>query len=420
MTAFSAPDFQRPIRRPSERLALVEYVAATPNLQENEHLEWKSGYDLSTKLGAAKLAKQLIGFANRDPIRAAKLTGGYAYVMLGVEAGQISGIQVWDSADIENWLAPFVGSDLIYDVHYVSAQSNDVLVFEVDPPAQGGEIYALQTTTGDNKVTLKAGTIYVRRGGKTEIAGPADIKMLTARAQQDDETHLNIEVDAAFVHLPVLEAALLDEKYRDRYLADRRDALLANMPQGHQMFPPAGEFRQPHTLRKEIDKYLAGLRNHWAVFQLTQHAEANDPRFQLKLNNPTDENFENVVVEATVEVPTALFASNADALVRKMGLPREPPPWGSGSDLRFDPPSLPSTTDFESLGTTTTKIRFAPRHVYPQSSNPLEPVSLVLPPKCGGSNLHMAWRATASNTRGQVAGEIQLELPNPEPTVDQS
>ena|GEM_PF-4630040 len=36
-----------------------------PELQETDYLEWKCGYDLSKKTDAAKVSKQLIGFANR-------------------------------------------------------------------------------------------------------------------------------------------------------------------------------------------------------------------------------------------------------------------------------------------------------------------------------------------------------------------
>jgi hypothetical protein len=82
------------LRRPSERLALVEYIASSPTLQENEHLEWKSGYDLGKRPDAGEVAKQLVGFANRDPARAQRQTGGFAYVLLGIEPGAVTGVPV--------------------------------------------------------------------------------------------------------------------------------------------------------------------------------------------------------------------------------------------------------------------------------------------------------------------------------------
>ncbi len=169
------PDLTRPIRRPSERLALVEYVASTPALQESEHLEWKSGYDLSRRPDAGKLAKQLIGFANRDPARSQRLFEGYAYVLLGVEAGAVQGVPVWDSADIESWLSRFVPPELVYDVYYVKVGGTDVLFLEIEPPGPVHAIYCLKASTGDEEFTLGEGTIYVRRGGKTEVANAAEV-----------------------------------------------------------------------------------------------------------------------------------------------------------------------------------------------------------------------------------------------------
>ncbi len=61
----ATPDFSTLARRPSERLAIVEYVRDTPNFQETDYLEWKSAYDLSKRPEAGATSKHLIGFANR-------------------------------------------------------------------------------------------------------------------------------------------------------------------------------------------------------------------------------------------------------------------------------------------------------------------------------------------------------------------
>ena len=113
-------------RKPSEQLADGRVRRKDPALQETDYLEWKSGYDLSAKPGAGKTAKQLIGFANRDPSRAAGHLQGHAYLLLGVEAGKLVGIPAqWDSADVETWVSPFVNAELIYEIHYVTAQGTD-------------------------------------------------------------------------------------------------------------------------------------------------------------------------------------------------------------------------------------------------------------------------------------------------------
>jgi hypothetical protein len=63
MASTRTPDFTTLARRPSERLAIVGHVRDTATLEETDYLEWKSAYDLSSKPGAAAIARQLIGIA---------------------------------------------------------------------------------------------------------------------------------------------------------------------------------------------------------------------------------------------------------------------------------------------------------------------------------------------------------------------
>ena len=61
---------------------LVRYVLAANTKNETDWLEWKVGVDLSKPEGRFDVAKQVLGFANRDPNRAALNAGGCAYVVL--------------------------------------------------------------------------------------------------------------------------------------------------------------------------------------------------------------------------------------------------------------------------------------------------------------------------------------------------
>jgi hypothetical protein len=86
MTHASDPDFTSLARRPTERLKIVEHVRDTLTLEETDYLEWKSEYDLSTKVGAVLTARQLIGMANRDPAQAKRHAEGSAYMLEYVRA----------------------------------------------------------------------------------------------------------------------------------------------------------------------------------------------------------------------------------------------------------------------------------------------------------------------------------------------
>lgn len=272
MAEAQPPDLNQRVRRPSERLALVEYIAASPTLQENEHLEWKSGYDLSQRPDAGKFAKQLVGFANRDPARARRLSGGYAYVLLGVEAGAITGVPVWDSADIESWLSRFVPSELIYDIHYVGASGKDILLLEVEPPRNGDSIFCLQNSTGDGKSSLSEGAIYVRRGGKTEVANASEIEMLTTRARGSEigvSLDLSVEVEAQ--SLDPLDPRMLAPPIPERWVETTRRELMKGIPDGPNLIAAIGESRSPATAREQVRAYLQEVAANWPTFALSRH-----------------------------------------------------------------------------------------------------------------------------------------------------
>jgi len=223
MSESPIPDFTRFARKPSERVAIVEYIYATPNLQETDYLEWKAGYDLSKRPGAAATARHLIGMANRDTTHAMRHADGHAYVLLGVEPGSLSGVPEWDSADIEKWLTPFVGPDIRYDAHYVrvEGQPGQVLFLTIDPPRKGDPIYNLLQASEDPATgkTIQAGTIFVRHGSNTRPHTPDDLKRLTARANPVRETTLDLRVDLDASRVAVIDPRLLTDEHRDGTLA---------------------------------------------------------------------------------------------------------------------------------------------------------------------------------------------------------
>lgn len=411
-------DLAQRLRRPSERLALVEYVARSLTLQENEHLEWKSGYDLGRRPDAGKVAKQLIGFANRDPVRAQRLTGGYAYVLLGVEPGAVTGVPVWDSADIESWLSRFVSPELMYDVHYVAAEDKNVLVLEVDPPRQGDTIFCLQASTGDGGSSLPEGTIYVRRGGKTEVAGASDIAMLTARTTSGTtEAELNLDLVVSANQLSTLDSGLLMPPTCERWTQRARASLLDGVPSNSSSpFPllaPGGESRSPAEVREQVKNYLQKIARNWPEFALSRHILEARPSLTLSVANRTDENFENVAIELTVPLPARYVGLSADSVAEELSVTEPPRKWGDYVIPKINPAIFGTSVEPEVsvAGDGAAKIRFPPIHVYPQTIHPLEPLTLALAPEWEASDLNVEWRATAANTRGLISGEFSVAIP---------
>src|SRR5690606_24521582 len=87
---------------------LVEALVATDDRAERHFLEVKSEVDLTQTLGAAKVAKFILGAANRPPELAQKAFGGYAAMVIGVAPPETPGVAPIEFGDIEARIAPFL------------------------------------------------------------------------------------------------------------------------------------------------------------------------------------------------------------------------------------------------------------------------------------------------------------------------
>lgn len=94
-------DVTRPLRGVNDLAALVRYVLATNAKNETTWLEWKRMLDLTTSQHRFDVAKQILGFSNREPDRAAAYAGGCAYVVIGAEPSNLAGQDSIDPADLE-------------------------------------------------------------------------------------------------------------------------------------------------------------------------------------------------------------------------------------------------------------------------------------------------------------------------------
>lgn len=195
-------DLSKPLRSLPRLEELVRAVHDAPaSTQEQPFVEWKGEGDASDKKWRAELAKQVLGMANRDPDTAAAWCGGCAYVLLGVAPGEMKGTRVRDSADIEKWLAPYVGrtpDGPEWTSTYPEVDGKHVLVLTIEPPKWGdpiwtchkeflvdpnarGPIDSAKAPVDGPKVALRDGAIYVRRKASTEEANAADLAMLQRR-----------------------------------------------------------------------------------------------------------------------------------------------------------------------------------------------------------------------------------------------
>ena len=162
---------------------LVRVIYSAVGANETTELEWKREWDFDSRPKRAQLAKHIVGFANRDPDRSAKVFAGHAFLLIGVGPAAIGSAPELDPAEIVQALTPYVGSELSWHPVYVDLGGARVLVLVVDPPLWGDPIHRLRRGSLDEGGRqLTAGTAYVRLPGTTVPADEDALKRLEARA----------------------------------------------------------------------------------------------------------------------------------------------------------------------------------------------------------------------------------------------
>jgi len=424
------PDFSELARRQSDRAAIVDYIFRTPGVQESDFLEWKSGYDLTQKPGRAATSKHLIAFANRDFAQAGRNAEGFAYLLLGVEPGNLPGVPQWDSADIENWLSPYVGPDLRYGPpDYVTVGGAQVLFLVVDPPRTGDPIYSMQKAGAEqNGDTLAEGTIFVRRGGKSERHTSADLKRLTARANTTIATPLELSVTLDGTGILVVNPRLLTAAARDSYIERQEKRLLGSPPRrptspfdvGLSINAGVLEKRTEEQFAEEVRTYLADVEAGWVDMVNARHVQDEDGPLVAAIVNDTARNYEDVVLELTVPVAADRVFATPNEPRRRLGLPESPPTWGSLNPIdmaALSPPiinpaaALIRRPEVEAVGSTHALVRYPGIHVRPRSSHRLDRIHLALNPALAGTSAEVAWRVTSRSTDGDLSGTATLTVP---------
>jgi hypothetical protein len=175
LAAMAVPvDTSRALRRPDELGALVGAVVQALQADELDWIEWKSGLDLSAKAAQFTLARHILGMANRQPAAAAAHMEGCGYIVIGAEPSSANGITPVDPAVLSQGIPA-------WSPNYVQGGSAVVLVVVVEPPQSGHRTFTLRREFSATGTTYRAGTVFVRQHGKTEIAGPDDIRLLEDR-----------------------------------------------------------------------------------------------------------------------------------------------------------------------------------------------------------------------------------------------
>lgn len=240
---------------------LVETVAEQGDLAERHFLELKSTLDLSTKRDKEKIAKFILGAANRMPETAATAFEGFAAMLVGVSAGSIAGIPPVEMMEIAKVVQQYVGAaGPRWDVVWVPIEgsSNQVLIVIVDPPQPGQAPFPCRS----NGESLTSGRIYVRADGETREANADEFDLLVARGAASTK----VDVDFAVELLGDVSPLSLDtdrtlEEFVARQLTRLLDALPVEVEE-----PPVDESPAPLSLA-DLGRSTRGFAGFSSAFE---------------------------------------------------------------------------------------------------------------------------------------------------------
>lgn len=191
---------------------LVEASAAGDDRLERHYLEIKSDLDLTKKTDLTKIAKYILGSANRLPDVARTAFEGYGVMIIGVAPGDIRGVPPIEVLDISKIVGRYLGAaGPKWDIVRVPVEgsTSEVIVVVVDPPREGQKPFACRKD-GDGLVD---GRIYIRADGETREAKGDELDRLIERAAAAPQLEVAFEVGLVGHAFPVAvdDAATLEE-----------------------------------------------------------------------------------------------------------------------------------------------------------------------------------------------------------------
>ncbi|PZU43833.1 MAG: hypothetical protein DI566_13600 [Microbacterium sp.] len=193
--------------------SLVDAVAAGDDRLERHYLEVKSDLDMTKKTDVAKIAKYILGSANRTPELAATAFEGYGVMIVGVAPGAARGVPPIEVLEISKIVSQYLGaSGPHWDVVRVpvAGSSNEVLVVVVDPPKDGQKPFPCRKD-GDGLVD---GRVYIRADGETREAKGDELDRLLERAaaQVLPDVAFDVAIDGAAHPVDVDESRTLEAR----------------------------------------------------------------------------------------------------------------------------------------------------------------------------------------------------------------
>jgi hypothetical protein len=339
-------DQSRALRDLNALRGLIEAVVNADAGDELDWIEWKTDVDLGTKDGCFKIAKTILGMTNRLPDVAALTCEGCGYLIIGAEPGNLSGVTTVDPAQWTPRVEKYTNGPESprWSPMTIPVEGHSVLVITVEPPRDGDPIWSLRTEYGTPSSTVRSGTVYVRKKGRTEPAEANDLDALVSRSRASGalDAALRIELIGANP-LPWVDQAVLSGQLRAWVAPHTAAHLQAARAVEAEKNPPVapGDLLGPQTeIMKKFAEQMAGqaltgfgpvrdtrtLARYEAELEAWAEAVAHDvaedlPRrwaeaewsvVQIRITNLSKKYLPGVELQLHIDDPTIICVDNAD------------------------------------------------------------------------------------------------------------
>lgn len=310
-------DTSRPPHGERQRNALLAEIVAGGDTAEKHYLEIKRQLDFSSKEETTKVAKFILGAANRLPAIAARDFGGYAVMVIGAEKDGLPGVAAGTEVlDIEQKINKFLvpgGPQWELERAPADAPGREVIFILVDPPKDGDPIHLCRADFQGNKVNLSNGDIYVRAQGQTRKATAPEIDALMTRAGKKllPTPEITVTLSGEAHHLDSTPERLNQfiesevEKARTKHLSppvitpSQRNPLFANLS-GQLLMGKDSSSLSPEAFKRQALDWEKLIRAEWET-NLGKIAGAALPGLVIELGNRQSTFLEAVRLDLVLE-----------------------------------------------------------------------------------------------------------------------
>ncbi|NWN87246.1 MAG: hypothetical protein HLX51_01670 [Micrococcaceae bacterium] len=179
---------------------ILDHILTHGDETETYYVEVKSDLNVRSKEGIAKIAKFLLGAANRDPSQASRHFKGYAVLVIGAQAGAAYGVERGtEPHELEDKLQPYLGQNFPeFELGRISIDDEREVLFIVAPPPEDGQpMFPCHQDFQGNKPKegLTDGAIYVRGASNTRPARSGEILRLIERGQGSSKPPIDIDIE---------------------------------------------------------------------------------------------------------------------------------------------------------------------------------------------------------------------------------